>query len=125
MHILYRAPALLFGTVRARDPRQNTARVEELSCSAGRQVLVADEGWIEIGHRPLPLYPDPHRIGDGEFGWDVGLMNRWVLTRLFWDPTQDVDSLYRYYIQRTYREAAPQMLAYYELIKSSWLAPDR
>lgn len=63
-------------------------------------------------------------IGDGELGWDVGLMNRWVLTRLFWDPTQDVDSLYRYYIQRTYREAAPQLLGYYELIKSSWLAPD-
>ena len=63
-------------------------------------------------------------IGDGEFGWDVGLMNRWVLTRLFWDPTQDVDTLYRYFIQRTYREAAPQMLAYYELIKASWFDPD-
>ncbi len=63
-------------------------------------------------------------IGNGQFGWDVGLMNLWVHTRLFWDPTQDVDSLYHYYIQRTYREAAPQMLAYYELIKTSWLAPD-
>lgn len=63
-------------------------------------------------------------IGDGEFGWDVGLMNRWVLTRLFWDPTQDVDALYRYYIRRTYREAAPQMLAYYDLIKASWFDPD-
>lgn len=62
-------------------------------------------------------------IGNGEFGWDVGLMNHWVHTRLFWDPTQDVDSLYRYYIKRTYREAAPQMLAYYELIKNSWLDP--
>jgi hypothetical protein len=51
-------------------------------------------------------------------------MNYWVLTRLFWDPTQDVDGLYRYYIRRTYREAAPQMLAYYEMIKSSWLDPD-
>ncbi len=46
-------------------------------------------------------------IGNGEFGWDVGLMNHWVHTRLFWDPTQDVDELYRYYIERTYREAAP------------------
>jgi hypothetical protein len=62
-------------------------------------------------------------IGNGEFGWDVGLMNHWVHTRLFWDPTQNVDSLYRYYIERTYREAAPQMLAYYELIKRSWLDP--
>lgn len=63
-------------------------------------------------------------IGQGALGWDVGLMNHWVHTRLFWDPTQDVDSLYSYYIRRTYREAAPQMLAYYKLIKSSWLAPD-
>ncbi|QEG42594.1 DUF4838 domain-containing protein [Roseimaritima ulvae] len=63
-------------------------------------------------------------IGNGEFGWDVGQMNLWVHTRLFWDPTQDVDALYRYYIKRTYREAAPQMLAYYDLIKTSWLSPD-
>jgi len=63
-------------------------------------------------------------IGNGEFGWDVGLMNHWVHTRLFWDPTQDVDSLYHYYIKRTYREAAPQMRAYYELIKNSWLDPE-
>ena len=63
-------------------------------------------------------------IGNGALGWDVGLMNHWVHTRLFWDPRQDVDSLYSYYIRRTYRQAAPQMLAYYKLIKSSWLAPD-
>ena len=63
-------------------------------------------------------------IGNGEFGWDVGLMNHWVHARLFWNPTQDVDSLYRYYIERTYREAAPQMLAYYEMIKNSWLDPE-
>lgn len=63
-------------------------------------------------------------IGNGEFGWDVGLMNHWVHTRLFWDPTQDVDSLYHDYIDRTFREAAPQMRAYYELIKKSWLDPE-
>jgi len=62
-------------------------------------------------------------IGDGELGWDVGLMNRWVLARLFWNPTQDVDALYRYFIRRAYREAAPQMLAYYEMIKASWFDP--
>ena len=63
-------------------------------------------------------------LGEGELGWDVGLMNRWVLTRLFWDPTQDVDALYRYFIRRTYREAAPQMLAYYDMIKTSWFDPE-
>ena len=63
-------------------------------------------------------------IGENRLGWDVGLMNTWVISRLFWDPTQDVDALYRYYITRTFRDAAPQMLAYYEMIKASWLDPD-
>jgi len=63
-------------------------------------------------------------IGKGEFGWDGALMNHWVLTRLWWDPTQDVDELYTYFIERTYREAAPQMLEYYQLIRGSWLDPD-
>jgi hypothetical protein len=63
-------------------------------------------------------------IGNGALGWDVALMNYWVLTRLFWDPTQDVDELYHYYIERAYREAAPQMQAYFELIKKSWLDPE-
>ncbi len=63
-------------------------------------------------------------IGNGALGWDVAQMNYWVLIRLFWDPTQDVDELYHYYIDRTYREAAPQMQAYFELIKSSWMDPE-
>ena len=61
-------------------------------------------------------------IGNGSLGWDVGLMNHWVFTRLFWDPTQDVDGLYHYYIERTFREAAPQMKEYYELTKKGWFA---
>jgi hypothetical protein len=63
-------------------------------------------------------------IGQNKLGWDVGLMNAWVINRLFWDPTQDVDALYRYYITRTFREGAPQMLQYFDLIKESWLDPD-
>ncbi|YCM44623.1 DUF4838 domain-containing protein [Verrucomicrobiaceae bacterium 227] len=63
-------------------------------------------------------------IGTNKLGWDVALMNAWVINRLFWDPTQDVDALYRYYIKRTFREGAPQMLAYFDLIKSSWLDPE-
>lgn len=35
-------------------------------------------------------------IGTNKPGWDVALMNAWVINRLFWDPTQDVDALYRY-----------------------------
>jgi hypothetical protein len=60
-------------------------------------------------------------IGENGFGWDVGLLNTWVIARLFWDPTQDVDKLYEYCIQRTYKEAAPQMLEYYKLLRKSWI----
>jgi len=63
-------------------------------------------------------------IGENKFGWDVGLMNAWVINRLFWDPTQDVDALYRHYISRTFREGAPQMLEYFDLIKGSWANPE-
>lgn len=59
-------------------------------------------------------------IGENALGWDVGAMNTWVIARLFWDPHQDVDALYRHYVQRAYREAAPLMLEYYEMIKASW-----
>lgn len=61
---------------------------------------------------------------DRDKGWDFGAMNTWVIAKLFWNPNQDVDALYRYYIKRTYREASPQMTEYYELIKNSWLDPE-
>jgi hypothetical protein len=63
-------------------------------------------------------------IGGNIRGWDLGAMNSWVIARLFWNPNQDVDALYRYYIKRTYQEAAPQMTEYYEMIKKSWLDPE-
>ncbi|OGV48102.1 MAG: hypothetical protein A2X49_12890 [Lentisphaerae bacterium GWF2_52_8] len=68
--------------------------------------------------------PEGAGIGGNFKGWDLGGMNTWVIARLFWNPNQDVDSLYRYYIKRTYREAAPEMTEYYEMIKKSWLDPD-
>jgi len=68
--------------------------------------------------------PDGPGIGGNLRGWDLGAMNTWVIARLFWNPNQDVDALYRYYIKRAYREAATQMTEYYELIKTSWLDPE-
>lgn|GEM_PF-3095887 len=62
--------------------------------------------------------------GIGEaLNWDVGAMNLWVISRLLWNPNQDVDELYRDYIQRTYREAAPLMQEHFDLLKSVWLDP--
>ena len=62
-------------------------------------------------------------IGLGGHGWDMGAMHTWVITKLFWNPHQDLDKLYAYYIKRTFREAAPFMQEYFEMIRDSWLDP--
>ena len=40
-------------------------------------------------------------------------MENWVLARLFWKPDSDPRELRRYYLQRTFREAAPEMEKFY------------
>lgn len=61
--------------------------------------------------------------GGNAAGWDIGAANQWVIARLMWNPNQDVDALYTYYYTRVYREAAPQMLQYFKMIKDSWMDP--
>lgn len=63
-------------------------------------------------------------LGDGARGWDIGGMSAWVVTRLFWNPNQDVDQLYQHYLRRAYREATPQMTKFYEIVRGIWLDPD-
>lgn len=52
--------------------------------------------------------------------WDVSAMTMWVITRMWWNPDLDPATLRDYYLQRTYREAAPAMKKYYDLIRVSW-----
>ena len=40
-------------------------------------------------------------------------MENWVLARLFWNPDSDLQELRRYYLRRTFREAAPEMEKFY------------
>ena len=63
-------------------------------------------------------------ITGGIIGWDLATMEMWIINRLFWDPTQDMADLRRHFIERTYREAAPAMTHYYDIIQDSWLEPD-
>lgn len=63
---------------------------------------------------------------DGEmFVWDVSAMEQWVLQRLYWDPTQDVEKLRKYFIRRAYREAAPSVERVYGLIREEWFKSPR
>jgi len=56
--------------------------------------------------------------------WDTSAISYWVISRLWWDPFQDVDVLRREFVMRTYREAAPQMQAYFDAVRDAY-AVDR
>lgn len=57
--------------------------------------------------------------------WDYSAMEFWVLTRLCWNPAQDVEQLRKYFIRRTFREAAPQVEKFYGTIRSEWFRNKR
>ena len=57
--------------------------------------------------------------------WDVSAMEQWVITRLYWDPRQDVGTLRDYFIARTFREAAGEIGEIYRTIRKEWYASKR
>ena len=57
--------------------------------------------------------------------WDVSAMEQWVMSRLYWDPQQDVEKLRKYFIRRTYREAAPFVERVYGLVREEWFKSPR
>lgn len=65
----------------------------------------------------LKMDSSPH---SGTEVWDVSGMSYWIISRLWWDPFQDVDALRRMYIERTYREAAPAMQRYFDLFRDAY-----
>jgi len=106
---------------------------EYYGCAAGfprpleytvkRDLLFCLENNIREFNSETPIDRDDKRfIPNPNHVWDVSAMTMWVITRLWWDPGQDVDALRDYYLTRTYRESAPAMKAYYELIRKSWYA---
>lgn len=76
----------------------------------------------ELGlHQVYAEYiPDWNAKKNNSDNWDVSAMEFWVLSKLFWNPYQDVDKLRREYLRRAYRKAAPAMERYYSLIRRSW-----
>ena len=57
--------------------------------------------------------------------WDVSAMEHWVITRLYWDPTADVERLRKYYIRRAFRDAAPEVEKVYGIIREEWYRNSR
>lgn len=66
--------------------------------------------------------PKTGRMSDGALGWDLGLMENWVMMRLFVDPRRDVEKLRDDFCRRAYREAAPEMRAFFGGIRKAWYA---
>ncbi len=57
--------------------------------------------------------------------WDANAVTAWTITRLWWDPSQDLEALRSRFLERTYREAAPAMKKYYRRIHDLWFSkPD-
>lgn len=52
--------------------------------------------------------------------WNYRAMEQWDCARLAWDPGLDPQKLREYYIQRAYREAAPEMLEFYNIMRNAW-----
>lgn len=65
-------------------------------------------------------YKDPLDDPAGE--WDFGLMENWVMTRLFVDPTRDVEKLRDEFCRRAYHEGAPMMRKFFAVIREAWFA---
>lgn len=52
--------------------------------------------------------------------WSMNACEIWTLNHIFWDPLQDVGKLRDEYRKRAYREAAPYMKEFDELIREVW-----
>lgn len=62
-------------------------------------------------------------VGNLRQMWDVNAINAWVISKLMWNPKQDVQGLRDQFIRQTYREAAPEMSKFWKLISDTWHDP--
>ena len=77
----------------------------------------SDGIWAESGKYML----DWKRSDVPESAFDYSAIEYWVMTRLYWNPDQDVERLYKYFCYRTFREAAKPMEKFYGTIREEFL----
>ena len=51
--------------------------------------------------------------------WDSSAISAWLICRMWWDPTQDIEALRETYCRRAFREAWEPMKAFYDTIRKS------
>ncbi len=54
------------------------------------------------------------------YPFDVSGMEYWVISRLYWNPEQDVEKLRDEYLKRIFREAFEPMRTFFGVIRKSW-----
>lgn len=60
-------------------------------------------------------------VDDDELSsWDADAIEKWVMAKLMWDPSQDPEKLREQYISRVYHGAEKEMTAFYKLIRDAW-----
>jgi hypothetical protein len=52
--------------------------------------------------------------------WDYAAIELWVQQRLTWDVSQDVETLYKTFCYRAFRDAGPEMHRFYGAIREEW-----
>lgn len=52
--------------------------------------------------------------------WDADGIEKWVMAKLMWDPSQDPEQLRQHYINRVYLGAEKEMAEFYKLIRDTW-----
>ena len=57
--------------------------------------------------------------------FDASAIEFWTMSRLYWDPQQDVERLRKYFIRRAFREAAPEIERIYGTIREEWFKSPR
>ncbi len=60
----------------------------------------------------------------GVNSWDYDAPEKWIMSRLMWDPALDPQKLREEYCRRAYQEGAPEMIEFYNLIRAAWGNPD-
>ena len=97
---------------------------------SGRNYRAIEYGYAASGRyaaglkNPIAHYSAELKRDDEEhYGsevWDTSGMSYWIISRLWWNPFQDVDALRKMYISRTYREAAPAMQRFFDLFRDAY-----
>lgn len=109
---------------------RNVVWREYYGCASGFPRPLADVAAVDLRyiHGELGLHqvyseyvPDWNSRNNRDADrWDVSAMEFWVLSKLFWNPYQEVDALRDEYLRRAYRQAAPAMRVYYAKLRQAW-----